>query len=245
MKNPLQLFPAFLFIIFLSMHSTLIAEEKKEPGFTSIFDGKTLTGWEVSAEKSVGAWKVEDGYLAGNGDKGGRGYLVYTKDKQLANFELKFSYRFPVVGQAANSGVNIRAIEDKTGKRDYQAYHADLGHVGIGGRVLGAWDFHTPGRKEHRCFRGDSLVIGKNDQPTISAITDGLNQEDIKKNEWNDVHIVAKDNHFQLFINGKLASEFTEHLPDSKRLQKGMLQLQLHDPGMIVHFKNIRLKITD
>ena len=46
-----------------------------------------------------------------------------------------------------------------------------------------------------------------------------------------------------MFINGKLASEFTEHLPKEKRLDEGMIQFQLHDPGMIVHFKDIRLKI--
>ncbi len=44
-------------------------------------------------------------------------------------------------------------------------------------------------------------------------------------------------------INGKLASEFTENLPEAKRLTKGMIQLQLHDPGMIVEFKNIYLKV--
>ena len=44
-------------------------------------------------------------------------------------------------------------------------------------------------------------------------------------------------------INDKLASEFTEHLPTEKRLHRGMIQLQVHDPGMIVQFKDIRLKI--
>ena len=34
-------------------------------------------------------------------------------------------------------------------------------------------------------------------------------------------------------------------LPVERRLLKGMLQLQLHDPGMIVHFKDVRLKVLD
>jgi hypothetical protein len=221
------------------------ADEKKgaDDGFVSIFDGKTLDGWEVSSKKGEKAWAVVDGCISGDGDKGGRGYLVYTKDKELANFELKLSYRFPKVGKHANSGVSIRAVKDKTRKRDFQAYHADLGHVGIGKQVLGAWDFHTPGRREHRCFRGDSLVIGENDKPTITPIKDGLKLEDIKKNDWNTLHIIANGNTFQMFINGKLSSEFTENLPEEKRLKKGMLQFQLHDPGMIVHFKDIQLKI--
>ena len=57
------------------------------------------------------------------------------------------------------------------------------------------------------------------------------------------MRIVARDNHFQLFINGKLSSEFKEHLPQDKRLHKGMIQLQLHDPGMIVEFRDLQLKV--
>jgi len=87
------------------------------------------------------------------------------------------------------------------------------------------------------------LVIGEDDKPTITAIKDALTAADIRKGDWNSVHIIAKGNNFKLFINGKLSSEFTEHLPEAKRLKKGMIQFQLHDPGMIVHFKDLRLKI--
>ena len=115
--------------------------------------------------------------------------------------------------------------------------------MGIGNQVLGAWDFHTPDRREHRCFRGDSLVIAENDKATITPIKDGLKLEDIKKNDWNTLPLIANGNTFQMFINGKLSSEFTENLPEEKRLKKGMMQFQLHDPGMIVHFKDLSLKI--
>jgi len=215
------------------------AQSADKDGFISIFDGKTLKGWEAMPAKTASAWTVQDGMIVGNGDKG-RGYLTYSPNKNVANLELKFSYRFPGKG---NSGVSIRAIVDKTRKRDFQSYHADLGHLGIGKNVMGAWDFHTPGRKEHRCFRGDQLVIGEDDKPTITAIKDALTAADIRKGDWNSVHIIAKGNNFKLFINGKLSSEFTEHLPETKRLKKGMIQLQLHDPGMIVHFKDLRLKL--
>jgi hypothetical protein len=213
-----------------------------DDGFISIFDGRTLDGWEVSEKKVEKAWTVKDGVIHGDGDHGGRCYLVYSKNKALANFELKFTYRFPKPGHA-NSGVSIRAVRDETGTRDFQCYHVDLGHVGIGKQVLGAWDFHTPGRKEHRCFRGDSLVIAENDKPTITPVENGLRKDDIKKGDWNDVHVIADGNRFKFYINGKLASEFTENLPVEKRLLKGMIQLQIHDPGMIVEFKNVRLKV--
>ena len=107
----------------------------------------------------------------------------------------------------------------------------------------GAWDFHTPGRKEHICLLGDSLVISKNDKPTITKIKDGLTEKDIHQHDWNDVHVICKDNHYKFFINGKLALEFIEHFPKEKQLTSGMISLQIHDPGMFVFFKNIRIKI--
>ena len=224
--------PFFLFVL-------CVVQGADKGGFVSIFDGQTLKGWEATPANTAPAWTVNKGMIVGNGDKG-RGYLTYTPNKNIADLELKFSYRFPGKG---NSGVNIRAIVDKARKRDFQSYHADLGHLGIGKNVMGAWDFHTPGRKEHRCFRGDQLVIDKNDKPIITAIKNGLSVDDLKKGDWNSVHIIAKGNNFKLYINGKLSSEFTEHLPKAKRLKSGMIQLQLHDPGMIVHFRDLKLKV--
>ena len=227
----------FANLLFVVILTTAQAAEKDE--FVSMFDGKTLKGWEATPSKTAAAWTVKDGMIVGNGDKG-RGYLTYTPNKNVADLEMKFSYRFPGKG---NSGVNIRSIRDKTRRRDFQSYHADLGHLGIGKNVMGAWDFHTPGRREHRCFRGDRLVIAADDKPTITPIEGTLTVADIRKGDWNAVHIIAKGNNFKLYINGKLSSEFTEHLPQAKRLKSGMIQLQLHDPGMIVHFKDLKLKV--
>ena len=212
--------------------------EPDEPGFVSLFDGQTLDGWQAMPASTADAWSVKDGIIIGNGDMG-IGYLVYARDKQLANFELRFRYRF--VGQG-NSGVSIRAVHDPTRRRLFQSYHADLGHVGIGKQILGAWDFHTPGRTEHRCHRGDRLVIDGEDKPNITPIENGLTVEDVRQGDWNDVRIIARENHFLFYINDKLASGFTEQLPAEKCLQRGMLQLQIHDPGMIVHFKELRIK---
>ena len=227
-------FANLLFVVILAT-----AQAVEKDGFVSMFDGKTLKGWEATPSKTAAAWTVKDGMIVGNGDKG-RGYLTYTPNKNVADLEMKFSYRFPGKG---NSGVNIRSIRDKTRRRDFQSYHADLGHLGIGKNVMGAWDFHTPGRREHRCFRGDRLVIAEDDKPTITPIEGTLTVADIRKGDWNAVHIIAKGNNFKLYINGKLSSEFTEHLPQAKRLKSGMIQLQLHDPGMIVHFKDLKLKV--
>jgi len=232
-----------LFLLFTCLASTLVLGAEKDDGFVSIFDGKTLAGWKPVSTDAKDAWVVRDGVIRGDGDKGGRCYLAYEENKKIGNFELKFSYR--LTGSKANSGVSIRAVEDKTGRRDFQSYHADLGAVGMGKQVMGAWDFHTPGRKEHRCFRGDRLVIDKNDKPTITLIENGLKEADIKKGDWNAVHLIARGNQFRFIINGKTSAEFTEHLPKEKRLHSGMIQLQLHNPKMLAEFKDLRLKILD
>jgi len=217
----------------------ILAEDKKlEPGFVSMFDGKTLKGWSTMPKQASEAWSVKKGSIVGEGDKG-RSYLVYDKH-DIADFEMKLSYRFPGKG---NSGINLRAVPDKTRRRAFQAYHVDIGHVGIGKQVLGAWDFHTPGRREHACFRGDRLVIDENDKPTVTKIKDAVTLEDINKGGWNDLRVIVKGNNFKFYINGKLSSEFTENLKKERRLHSGMIQLQLHDPGMIVKFRDLRIKI--
>lgn len=226
--------------ILAGLSSITVAADKD--GYVPLFNGKNLDNWQCYPKKSMKGWSVKDGIIYGDGDNG-HGYLAYHK--KYTDFELKFSYRFPPELNKpgkANSGVDVRARIDTTGKRALQSYHADIGGVGIGPQILGAWDFHTPGRKEHRCFLGDSLVISEKDKPTLTTIKDGLTVEDIHEGEWNDVHLIIKGNHFQFFINGKLASEFTENLPKNKRLKSGWITLQTHDPGMVVLFKDIRIK---
>ena len=232
-----------LFLFFTCLAPSLVLGAEKDEGFVSIFDGKTLKGWTLVSTQAKDAWVVRDGVIRGDGDKGGHSYLSYVGNKKIGNFELKFSYR--LTGSKANSGVSIRAVKDPTGKRDFQCYHADLGAIGLGKQVMGAWDFHTPGRKEHRCFRGDSLVIDKNDKPTITAIENGLKEEDIRKGDWNAVHLLARGNYFKFVINGKTSAEFTERLPKERRLHEGMIQLQLHNPKMLAEFKDLQLRILD
>lgn len=220
--------------------ATDVTDEKPggADGLVSIFDGKTLEGWEAMPEATAPSWTVRDGMIVGRNVEG-RSYLVF-ENKEIADLELEFSYRFPGKG---NSGVSIRARMDATHKRLFQSYHADIGHVGIGRQVLGAWDFHTPGRREHACLRGDRLVIAANDEPTLTKIKGAVTKQDIRKGDWNKVHVIARGNNFKFSINGKPAAEFTEHLPVARRLDRGMILFQLHDPGMIVHFRDIRLKI--
>ena len=76
------------------------AAEKPPEGFTSLFDGKTLTGWKATGKAD--AWAAEDGAIVCKG--GGGGYLL--TEKEYANFEFRCEYRWEKKG--GNSGVGLR-----------------------------------------------------------------------------------------------------------------------------------------
>ena len=155
------------------------AEESRD-GFVSLFDGKSLDGWREAPTGKESAWSVKDGVIRGEGKENRQVYLIYSGDEELADFELKFSYRLLTKG---NTGVETRARVDKTGKRDFEGYHADLGHVGIGDGVLGAWDFHfgKGTRKEFPCPRGTSLVIDEKGKGHHRKIENAVQVKEIKR----------------------------------------------------------------
>jgi Domain of Unknown Function (DUF1080) len=70
-----------------------------EPEFTSLFDGKSLTGWEP---QHTDRFTVKDGVLVNDG---GTGWL--RSEKSYRNFELQAEYR--VIKPGSDSGVFFRA----------------------------------------------------------------------------------------------------------------------------------------
>ena len=49
-----------------------------------------------------------------------------------------------------------------------------------------------------------------------------------------------KGNQGQFYINGKLSAQFTDEHEEA--FKSGVIGLQLHDPGMSVAFKDLRIK---
>ena len=78
-----------------------------EPGFVSLFDGKTLTGWTLVSKTGPG-YIVQDGMIVCPKDGGGN---LFT-DKEYSNFVLRFEF---LLEPGSNNGVGIRApLEGRT-----------------------------------------------------------------------------------------------------------------------------------
>lgn len=90
---------ACLFSLILS--SPLVAAE--DYGFRSLFDGKSLEGWEKHG--GAAEYAVEDGAIVGHSVPNTRNSFLCTKER-FQDFELTFEVK---VDDALNSGVQVRS----------------------------------------------------------------------------------------------------------------------------------------
>lgn len=94
-------------------------EPKTEQGFTPIFDGKTLAGWEGNLD----LWKVENGMLVGDSAGIKQNEFLATK-KSYGDFELRLEFRLR--GGVGNTGVQFRSKRVPKSSA-VMGYQADLG----------------------------------------------------------------------------------------------------------------------
>ena len=76
-------------------------EPAGESGFVSLFDGKSLDGWTLLAQKG-GGYAVEDGAIVCS--QGGGGNLFY--DREFSDFVLRLEFKLK---PGSNNGIAIRS----------------------------------------------------------------------------------------------------------------------------------------
>jgi len=59
-----------LWLIAISCPASIYGQNSSDKGFVSLFDGKTLAGWNVEPKTKASDWAVRDGVIVGRGDKG-------------------------------------------------------------------------------------------------------------------------------------------------------------------------------
>jgi hypothetical protein len=228
----------FLFVAALFIAGATVAEEtpaaKTEAGFESIFDG-TLKNWEGDPTY----WKVENGILVGEVTPETllkQNSFIIWRGGELGDFELKLEYRVSAQG---NSGINYRSIDVPGEKYAMQGYQNDID----GRDQWSGQNYEERGRK-FLAYRGQSVLLTPNQAPTVTReLGDRAElQAKVLKNDWNQVHIIAKGNLLQHFTNGVLMSEVLDEDPEKRRMS-GLLGVQVHvGPPMKIEYRSIRVK---
>lgn len=242
---PRRSFIACLFLICLSPVNG--EDSKSTPENTdemvSIFNGKDLSGWDGDSR----LWSVKDGVIHGEttaeNKANGNTFLIW-KNGQTKDFRLELSFRCNATN---NSGIQYRSRHFKEGKgiRNkwvVRGYQHEIRNQNKLPNVSG-FIYDEGGR------RGRIILVGQKgawEEDKLKVSDESLVSSDeysklFKLDDWNVVTIVAKGNHIQHFMNGKLVMDFTDS--EKRALTDGVLALQLHAGSpMWVEFKDIRFK---
>ena len=236
MLQKIKLAPStIMLVMFVTGIAQSCTSQKKDDGFVKIFDGKTLNGWDADTS----FWRVENGVIVGQvlpGKPIKTNTFLIWKEGQPADFEFKAEYRISPEG---NSGVQYRSEELKDIRYALKGYQADIDGA----------DQYTGQNYEERgrgflAMRGQKVVLKANEKPVITGSvgnSDSLKAL-IKKDDWNEIHIIAKGNKMQHFINGVLMSEAVDE-DSANSKSSGLLGMQVHVmPKMKVEYRNILLK---
>jgi hypothetical protein len=199
---------------FIAASVATAASAYASTGWLDLFDGTTLNGWKPSANPDT--WSVRDGMLIGNGPAS---YLYYTA-RPFKNFEFETDV---LTRPGANSGISFHSafLASTSPKKGFE--------VQIVNPVTGA------STSRERKLTG-SLYALRN-----------VHQALVNDNEWFRVQIAVRGKNIQIRINGILTVDYTE--PDTplnpasgRVISDGLFALECHDPGTLVHFRNIHVR---
>jgi hypothetical protein len=241
------------YVLFSTMGTSQapIQAKNAQDGFTPIFDGKSLQGWEFDPVY----WSVKDGAIVGEITAATllkNNTFIIWKGGELGDFELKVDYW---ISENGNSGVQYRSdrytelpyalkgyqadidgANNYTGQNYEERKRTTLAYRGQRTQISAQPDdiAAVGGYVANNAWKGLSLVNELGDRAALGNL--------IKKGEWNTIHIVAKGNVMKHYVNGTLMSE-VEDADAKNRKSSGLFGFQVHvGPPMKVMFKNILLK---
>ena len=218
---------AFLMIACNSSKKTT----KTDPGYISLFDGKTLNGWRTYQNKPADSWMVKDGVLYCKGsttDKSDRRADLITNDT-FENFDLQLDWKIAPQG---NSGILYMVTEN------YETSYLS----GPEYQVID--DVNFPEKLED--WQKVAANYAMHTAPTAHPKPAG---------EWNHARIVVDHGHIQHWLNGEKVVEYDLWTDDWKKRKAegkwkdapgyGMSKvghIALQDHGSEAWFKNIEIK---
>lgn len=220
-----------------------VAAPPEQPGMRSLFNGQDLTGWDGDPR----LWSVKDGVIHGEttaeNPAQGNTFLIW-KEGRTKDFELRLSFRCTATN---NSGIQYRSKHITEGNVRNQwvvrGYQHELRNEVKFPSVAG-FIYDEGGKRARICLVGEKATWESDGKKLVSStLIDQAEFKDLfKLDDWNDVVIIAKGNHIQHFMNGRLILDFTDNHPELA-LTDGILAVQLHAGApMRAEFKNIRLR---
>ena len=234
-------------------------------GWTSMFDGKTLNGWD--GDKNY--WHVEDGAITVESTcekPTGTIYLIW-QGGEPADFEMKVEMKGE--GAAVNSGIQYRgAITDPNRPRGGGAGRGQQGACPSGAprgtppsfASQAKWDmlgaqFDFDGRNNYTgqyyeqatgrgiiAWRGQVVRTEEGKKPRLLA-TLGDREElagYVHIENWNQLHIIARGNTMTHIVNGHVMAILIDDDP-SKFRKSGLIGFEIEGTGKI-GIRNIWLK---
>lgn len=171
-------------IRFLFVLSLLLAAPPAvaaEDGFESLFDGRSLDGWEGDTK----IFRVVDGAIVGGTLEAriARNEFLCTK-RDFADFELRL--KFKLLGKGANAGVQFRSRRIPN-HHEVKGYQADLGD--------GWWgSLYDESRRNKVLVAADPAVV----------------KQSLKRDEWNDYAVRCLGPRIQIWLNGQKTVDYTE-----------------------------------
>jgi hypothetical protein len=192
---------------------------KPEKGFTSLFNGKDLTGW-TKAKENEATFYVKDGAIVANGP---RCHLYFTgnvKGKpaaEIKNFELKVDV---MTLPKSNGGIYFHTAYQENGWPN-KGFEVQVNNTHTDWRKTASLyqvaDNKDEVAKDNAWFTEHIVVKDK----LVTVFVDGK-----KVTEWTQPN------------DWKGTQGFTGRV-----LDRGTIAFQGHDPGSTVMYKNVRIKL--
>lgn len=195
-----------------------VVTPSKDSGWVPLFNGEDLSGWTANEDPST--FRVEDGLIIVHGE---RSHLFYTgevNDAVFKDFELWVEVQ---TEPEANSGVF------------FHTRYQDEGWPAAG--------YEVQVNQTHGDWRKTGGLYGVVDVKDVSPVEDG---------EWYTEHITVRGKRVVVRVNGKVTVDYTE--PEGverdgrfaeRKLGEGTFALQGHDPGSLVRYRQVWVKLLE
>lgn len=194
----------FLSILSISLHAR-----------DSLFDGKSLAGWEGDTNK---IWRVRDGAIVGGSMEGNpRNEFLATKSR-YNNFSLRLQYKIVGTDGFVNGGVQFRSKRLANPPNEVFGYQADIG-AGFSGAL-----YDESRRKK-----------------VLAAPSKELVAEIEKTSDWNNYEIICEGPRIRIRLNGTITVDYVERAPGID--EEGIIALQIHGKSKAeIAFRNITIE---